>query len=366
MSASPFGPPGPWLFDRWTDLLAFGGSAALSLGLLALAAALGVAEDDAPEWVWLSCVLAIDVAHVWSTNVRVYFDGAELRRRPLLYLGTPLLAYAAGAVAHGFGPAVFWRILAYAAAWHFVRQQAGWVALHARRTGARAWERRLDLATVYAGTLGPLLWWHAHPRSFSWFVPGDFLALPELAALTDALAVPALVLLGVFLGLRVVRPWARGEAVPWGTALVVTTTWACWVLGIVVFDGDMAFTVTNVLIHGVPYLVLTWRYGRRRARSVAGAPVGLRWLAGPAGVSVAAFLTFVLVAASLEEALWDRWVWHERPWLFGTAADGAEPSPGLLAWLVPLLALPQATHYLLDGFVWKRRSNPTLRASEAP
>jgi hypothetical protein len=27
--------------------------------------------------------------------------------------------------------------------------------------------------------------------------------------------------------------------------------------------------------------------------------------------------------------------------------------------LVPLLAVPQITHYVLDGFLWRRRSNPT-------
>ena len=353
-SASPFGPAGPWLFDRRTDLWAFGGSAALRLGLLALGHALGIAEQDAPEWVWLGAVLAVDVAHVWSTNIRVYLDGPELRRRPLVYAGAPLVAYLAGAVAYGLGPGVFWRALAYVAAWHFVRQQAGWVALHARRTGALPWERRLDLTTVYAGTLGPLLWWHAHPRSFSWFVPGDFASLPMLARVTDALVLPALGLLVTFLGLRVMRPWLRGEAVPWGTARVMTTTWACWGLGIVVVDGDYAFTVTNVLIHGVPYLVLTWRYGRGRALQ-ARAPTGLRWLGGPVPASVTAFLTFVLVAATLEETLWDRWVWQERPGLFG---DGDPPLA--LAWLVPLLAMPQATHYLLDGVVWRRRTNPAL------
>ena len=27
-------------------------------------------------------------------------------------------------------------------------------------------------------------------------------------------------------------------------------------------------------------------------------------------------------------------------------------------YLVPLLALPQLTHYVLDGFIWRRKSNP--------
>jgi hypothetical protein len=26
----------------------------------------------------------------------------------------------------------------------------------------------------------------------------------------------------------------------------------------------------------------------------------------------------------------------------------------VLMWLVPLLALPQSTHYVLDGFIWRR------------
>ena len=28
--------------------------------------------------------------------------------------------------------------------------------------------------------------------------------------------------------------------------------------------------------------------------------------------------------------------------------------------VVPLLAVPQITHYLLDGFLWRRRSNPRV------
>ena len=28
--------------------------------------------------------------------------------------------------------------------------------------------------------------------------------------------------------------------------------------------------------------------------------------------------------------------------------------------VVPLLAVPQLTHYVLDGFLWRRRANPRL------
>jgi hypothetical protein len=60
----------------------------------------------------------------------------------------------------------------------------------------------------------------------------------------------------------------------------------------------------------------------------------------------------------MEELLWDRGVWHEREHLFGA---GFELS-SLEAWLVPLLAVPQLTHYVVDGLFWRRAKNPNLRS----
>jgi hypothetical protein len=37
------------------------------------------------------------------------------------------------------------------------------------------------------------------------------------------------------------------------------------------------------------------------------------------------------------------------------------PGPEALALIVPLLALPQATHYVLDGWIWRARGNPGLQ-----
>jgi hypothetical protein len=58
----------------------------------------------------------------------------------------------------------------------------------------------------------------------------------------------------------------------------------------------------------------------------------------------------------VEELLWDRAVWHERPGWFGS---GFDPS-AFEVWFVPLLAVPQLTHYVLDGFFWRRSRNPNL------
>jgi len=344
-----FGPEGPWLFDRRTDLLAFGGSAVLAFALLGVGAALGILEADAPEWVWLSCILGVDVAHVWSTLYRVYLDGAEVRRRPWLYLGAPALCYGVGVFVHALSAALFWTLLAYLAVFHFVRQQVGWVRLYARREGAGSSDLRLDLAATYAATVYPILWWHAHlPRRFHWFVDGDF-----VRANAEPLAAAFEPLYWAVLGLWALRQLQRWRSAPTpspGKVIVVITTWACWYVGIVALDGDYAFTVTNVLIHGLPYFVLTYRYGRSRVQ----APLLRRILRAGAP----AFYATVVALALLEEAAWDRWVWHDRPWLFG---EGANPPAAALPLLVPLLALPQSLHYVLDAFVWRARSNPQLR-----
>ena len=338
---------GPWLFSRRDDLLAFGGSSLLAFALLGVGAALGILESDAPDWIWIGCVLLVDVAHVWSTLYRVYLDGTEVRRRPLLYVGVPLVCYAAGVLVHAWDGRLFWTLLAYVAVFHFVRQQAGWVALYDRRSTAPRLDRILDRLAIYASTVAPIVWWHANmPRRFHWFLEGDFVVLVPAWVGSVALAVEWTVVVA-WLARQAWRV-SRGARPNPGKALVIVTTWACWYVGIVALDGDFAFTVTNVLIHGIPYLWLTYRYGKHRAGSRV-----QRILRG--GVPV--FLLSLALLAFVEEAAWDRWVWHERPWLFGT---GREIDLSAKSLVVPLLILPQLVHYVLDGFVWRRRDNPQL------
>lgn len=349
---------GPWLFGRTLDLVAFGGSALVSLALVAVGASLGILELETPHWVWIGCILVFDVAHVWSTVFRVYLDGEEVRRRPVLYLGLPVACYVLAVMVHAMGSATFWTVLAYLAVFHFVRQQYGWLALYRRRAGERErFERWLDTATIYTATLYPVLFWHAHlPRHFTWFVEGDFIT--GLAApVADALLPLYWGLLALFVG-RQLYLLAKRRPVNTGKVVLVLSTWACWWVGIMALDSDFAFTVTNVLIHGAPYLVLTYRYGRARGARAPGRLIA-KILRGGA-------LAFVAVAAGfafIEELLWDRYVWHDREWLFGS---GVELDGLWLTLLVPLLSVPQLTHYALDAVVWKVRGNPTLAVELAP
>ena len=128
---------------------------------------------------------------------------------------------------------------------------------------------------------------------------------------------------------------------------------------IVATNSDFDFTVTNVIVHGVPYVVLLYVYARRRAPH-APDTLGSQIIAAGLG----GFLTLLAVIAFLEELCWSRLVWHDHGWLFGESE--VDLGRGALAFVVPLLTLPQVTHYVLDGMLWRRRdtrANPAQQAA---
>jgi hypothetical protein len=352
----------PWLFSRNADLWSFGGSTALALALVLLGAAAGWLDNDSPEWTWVGSILLVDVAHVWATGFRVYFAPAELKRRPWLYGLTPALAWLLGASVYSESESAFWRCMAYLAVFHFVRQQAGWVAIYRAKSGDRTHTTRwVDTLAIYSATVWPLIWWHGQlPRAFWWFRSHDFVAIPNWVGTATAplyaAFLAAYLLRSLQLGLMQ-RRWNPGKD------LVVASTAVCWFLGIVALNSDYAFMVTNVLIHGIPYLVLVHRF-QTHARSgdsntaAHDSPPCVDARA-PNRRSLFAqwywFLATVWCLAYFEEFLWDRGVWHERAWLFGAAWQ-----LDLRVWLVPQLAVPQLTHYLLDGAIWRRKSNPSV------
>jgi hypothetical protein len=339
---------GKWLFSAPIDLSAFLGSAALSFLALAVGSQFGWLDgekSDTPEWAWIVGVLLFDVAHVWSTIFRVYLDPVELQRRPGLYTFVPVVGLVLGIVLYSSGSTVFWRCLAYIAVFHFVRQQYGWVMLYRARCGERdRLGRWIDSAAIYLATIYPLVYWHANlPRRFWWFLYGDFVHLPQIAE--RVLGPIYWSALAIYFSRSFFRAVVLRESNP-GKDIVVATTALCWYVGIVAFNSDYAFTVTNVVIHAVPYLVLVYWYGWMR--NVESQP-SVRH-----GKTILIFLATVWILAFAEELLWDRFIWHERSWLFGLGWR-AESWKWLI---VPLLALPQLTHYILDGFIWKRKANP--------
>ena len=343
-------PRGVWIWSRSADLWVFGGSCVAALGIAGLSGLLAP-DGLVPAWAWFVFVLGLDVAHVWSTVFRTYFDGEELRARWRLYVGLPVVCYVAGVALYSSSAAVFWRTLAYVAVFHFVRQQVGWVAIYRARAGEREpFDKWLDGAVIYAATGWPLLYWHAHlPRNFAWFMPGDFVTLTSLRGLVWPAGLLYAALLVVYAG----RAWLRfrSKRPNPGKDLVVGVTALTWYVGIVATNEDFVFTVTNVTIHAIPYFALLWMYARERSVERPHSWVGTVVTAG-----LPAFFGVALGLAFLEELGWERLVWHDRPgWFGGAARDRPVLGEGWRTFVVPALALPQAVHYALDGVLWRSK-----------
>jgi len=348
-----------WLFSRRFDLLVFGGPAIIALILVAFGPWLAP-SGDLPLPMWIFAILIVDVAHVWSTIYRTYLDKAEFNRRASLYIVVPLSCYVIGFIIYSISATLFWTLLAYVAVFHFIRQQYGWVALYNRRAGdVAAFDRYLDRLSIYISTCFPILWWHAHlPRKFSWFMPGDFIS--GLSPVIVKIMWP------IYLGtlftyiFRQVQRWRRERIIRWGKNLVVCTTATCWFVGIVATNTDWAFSVTNVLIHGIPYFAIIWVYGRK-----AEYPKGSLLEGIFTKRRIFAFFALVIGLAFIEEWAWDRLIWHENSVIFPFGE--VMLSNAMHALVVPLLALPQATHYVLDAWIWKthRTQNPQLASTMA-
>ncbi len=342
-----------WLHSHAFDLGWFAGPPLLAaLAVLAIPA---LRAPDTPPWGWLLFVVFIDVGHVYATLYRTYLDPEEFPRRRSLYLFLPVAAWIGGVLLYLMSPLSFWRALAYLAVFHFVRQQYGFMRAYAHLEGSKAvWEQRLEAATIYATMLYPLVYWHSDPaRRFWWFVQGDFVTMHKVAGPWAGWLYAAV--LGAFAGRQLARRQMGLEVHP-GKLAVVGSTAAAWYVGIVATNSDFAFTITNIVSHGVPYYALVWLYGSRAWkdgswRETWHKPAALLLFAGA-----------LMLLGYFEEGVWDVLVWKEHTRVFFGAALSWAPAGALAALLVPLLALPQATHYLLDAWLWKfDDSNPRLK-----
>jgi hypothetical protein len=116
-----------------------------------------------------------------------------------------------------------------------------------------------------------------------------------------------------------------------------------WSVGIVLLNSDISFTLTNVISHGIPYMALVWIYGNKESKP-----------AFKPGLIPILALTIVALAF-FEESIWDALIWKEHESLFPFLAHFYpwQLKTETRSIVIPLLAVPQATHYVLDAFIWK-------------
>jgi hypothetical protein len=338
----------PWIYSPKFDLSAIIGPPVLITTVVLIWGNKLAAIQDQPLWLWILLVLGIDVAHVYSSLFRTYFDKDEFQRRRTLYLVVPAVTWLGGIAIYQFlGAGFFWSCVAYFAIYHFVRQQYGFMMLYRRGEPVGDLGYRIDQVAIYLATVYPLIYWHSHPRNFQWFSEFEVIHIsatwPELVC-----RIAYVVALGAFVVKESLR-WRQTGTLNAGKILLLVATAAAWGTGIVLFNGDLTFTLINIISHGVPYMALIWIYQyRKRSNPSHGENRLLRFFQ----LKYVPLYVLALVAlAYFEEGIWDWFVWQEHRHIFGSVHVAA--SATVLVVLVPLLTMPQVTHYVLDAYIWR-------------
>jgi hypothetical protein len=142
--------------------------------------------------------------------------------------------------------------------------------------------------------------------------------------------------------------------------MLLLATAAAWGTGIILFNGDLPFTLINIVSHGVPYMALIWIYQHRKRANKLNADN--RFLRFFQLKYIPLYILAVFAFAYFEEGMWDWFVWREQPSLFGSVHVNI-PATALMI-LVPLLTMPQLTHYVLDAYIWRvnKKGKEDLRA----
>ncbi|MGH2664562.1 hypothetical protein [Flavobacterium sp.] len=299
-------------------------------------------QNDYSFYTWLFLIVFIDVAHVYGTLFKTYFVPGEFRKKKKLLTALPIICFAVGLLLFTFGSAVFWSSLAYIAVFHFIRQQYGFMRLYARNDTKTKIGGYIDNLIIYTATGYPMVYWFlSSPRKFNWFVEKEFFRWSNHSLLSVLGYIYAAIM--VFYIIRAAYKGIREKYFNIPKNAVIIGTALSWYFGIVYFNDDLIFTMLNVVSHGIPYMALIY------LKEIDGKPnkeLGvLSCLKEFKGLLL--YIAILLIIAFSEEYLWEILVWNEQ--FSSTAIDFS----GWQFLLVPLLTVPQFTHYILDGFIWK-------------
>ena len=128
--------------------------------------------------------------------------------------------------------------------------------------------------------------------------------------------------------------------------LLIIGTIVSWYLSIVYYNNDLIFTLFNVITHGIPYMALVY------FTEIKSKNTNFKFLGNlNTKNSWKYHILVLLIIAFIEELIWEITHWQEN---FEFTNEFLVNQKYLWFW-IPLLALPQLTHYILDGFIWKNK-----------
>jgi len=344
----------PWIFSPLVDIPGIVGIPFIIAAIVLFFPDFFATHEEVSPLFWILLVMGVDVSHVYSTLFRTYFEPVTFTRHRHFLLLLPAVVWFSGIILYTFGALLFWRVLAYLAVYHFIRQQYGFLKIYMRNENKDSWLYKYAVCLIYFITGIPVLIWHCSPdRIFFWFVKDDFISLHFSFLIPYLKGVLALLVL-IYV-VAEIRSIVQNRNINLPKNLLLFGTLISWYMGIVYFNSDLVFTLFNVLSHGIPYMVMIWIYGNKKSVQ----PVTPKWykflFRWP---GIFAYISIILLCSFTEEGLWDSMIWKEHTSYFNWF--GFIPvitSQALLAIVVPLLSVPQISHYIIDGYIWRLKED---------
>jgi hypothetical protein len=338
----------PWLYGSFVDSIFILFPPFICLALIFIFPTFFI-QNNLSNLSWLLLVVFIDVAHVYSTLFRTYFHKPTFNKNKILFTFAPLVALVVSILVYSIKPILFWRILAYLAVFHFIRQQYGFVKLYSRNEFQTKIQMKVDSIMIYASTIYPIIYWHfSADRKFTWFVQDDFITYKSNFILNASLIAYSIVILTYLT--KEFQSIVKTKKINLPKNAIIFGSSLSWYFGIVYFNSDITFSLLNIICHGIPYMSLIWIFSIKQ-KSIDYLLIG-KSIFSKFGILF--FLLLILLLAYSEEGLWDYLVWKEHSSLFKIFPKSYFIlDKSLIAIIVPLLSVPQITHYIIDGFIWK-------------
>ncbi|PCJ19784.1 MAG: hypothetical protein COB02_06225 [Candidatus Cloacimonadota bacterium] len=313
--------------------------------------------NSIPLWAFVTIIILFDVAHVWATNYRIYFDIFEVKRRPLFYLLPIPVFFIISYLVCFYSQNLFWTILAYVAVFHFIKQPWGFVSIYKRKYQEKSkFDLHFDKYMVWAAGIYPVFIWHSSPgRVFDWFNAGESFIVKLPKEVIPYLYV--LYISGIFVYiLRQIYLFKTQNFFNLPKNILMSAIYLTWSIGIYITNPLISAAFLN-LFHGVPFFAIIWLYSKNKYLSEA---TNYPFLS-KVFKSKYLFLFFgiVFIPALIEEFFWDFMIWH----IYLPDLSYYSLSLEVKSFCIALLSLPQIIHYWLDMFIWKmnEKQNPDLK-----
>ncbi len=279
----------------------------------------------------------IDSGHIWPSFLIAYSSERAkiiLRLLPVIVLVIYLLI---GFYFDKFG---IYRLHAYLAAFHFIRQQYGILKLSSNLNPSRSsWINKTEFYSIYAITISSLI--GRMSNEGVWMRDADLIQIPELyfhPAMTifffTVLLYSSLVLYSYF----------KYQEFFLSRFLIYTSAIFAW--GVIGFT-KLPIIALFPLFHDLPYLGLIYRYPNPWLKRVKTYLSKIRFSTVNSSFLVLVVIT-IFIGSIVEFSLYRYLDLHVDEDL----------SNSLKVLLCSIAFLPTTTHYLIDGFIWRKDIMP--------